>query len=142
MLIEKDLYSKIREVIPTLCVDMVVTNWRNEFLLIKRTQSPAKGQWWLPGGRVFKNETLEQAVLRKAKEEIGVDVTFRDFISVEETIFKKDNVHTVNAVFHVTYYGTDINLHETHSTSVWEREIDVSPDFAVKNSMKKVKERL
>ena len=67
MLIEKDLYSKIREVIPTLCVDMVVTNWRNEFLLIKRTQSPAKGQWWLPGGKVFKNETLEHAVLRKAK---------------------------------------------------------------------------
>ena len=142
MLIEKDLYSKIREVIPTLCVDMVVTNWRNEFLLIKRTQSPAKGQWWLPGGRVFKNETLQQAVLRKAREEIGVDVTFRNFISVEETIFKKDNVHTVNAVFHVTYYGTDINLDETHSTYVWEKEIDESLHFAVKNPIKKVMERL
>ena len=96
----------------------------------------------MPGGRVFKNETLEQAVLRKAKEEIGVDVTFRDFISVEETIFKKDNVHTVTAVFPVTYYGTDINLDETPSTYIWEKEIDESLHFAVKNPIKKVMERL
>ena len=142
MLIEKDLYSKIREVIPTFCVDLVVTNWKNEFLLIKRTQSPAKGQWWLPGGRVYKNETLRNAVLRKGKEEIGVDVILKDFVSVEETIFKEDNVHTVNAVFHVVYYGRDIHLDETHSSYVWEREIDESLKIEKKNPIKQVMERL
>jgi len=142
MLIEKNLYNKIREVIPTFCVDLVVTNQHNKFLLIKRTESPAKGQWWLPGGRVYKNETLREAAIRKGKEELGIEIDLKDFVSVEETIFEDDNVHTINAVFHATYYGEILQLDKTHSKYSWETEIDESLHFAVKDPLKTVMERL
>ena len=33
MLIENELYDKIREVLPTVCVDLLVTNEQKEYLL-------------------------------------------------------------------------------------------------------------
>jgi len=142
MHIDTNLYGKIREVIPTCCVDLVITNQRNEFLLLKRTESPAKGQWWLPGGRVHKNETLREAAFRKGREELGIEIILKDFISVEETIFEEDNVHTINNVFHAEYSGQILKLDRTTSKYLWKTEIDESLHFAVKDPIKTVMERL
>jgi colanic acid biosynthesis protein WcaH len=68
---EKD-YAQIMEVLPILCVDIVVQNSKNEYLLIQRANEPLQDQWWVIGGRVHKGETLEQAAIRKVKEEVGL----------------------------------------------------------------------
>lgn len=69
-----DRYTKILEVLPILCVDVVVQNTHGEYLLIKRINEPKKDQWWVIGGRVFKGETFEEAAVRKVKEEVGLQV--------------------------------------------------------------------
>ena len=71
--IPESLYKQIMEVMPILCVDLVIMH-EGKYLLLKRKNEPAKGLWWVPGGRVRKGETIEKATLRKAKEEIGVQV--------------------------------------------------------------------
>lgn len=71
--IPRSLYKQIVEVMPILCVDLVIVH-EGKYLLVKRKNEPAKGLWWPPGGRVWKGETIEQAARRKAKEEIGVGV--------------------------------------------------------------------
>jgi 8-oxo-dGTP diphosphatase len=43
-------------------------------LLVKRSQSPSKGLWALPGGKINLGETLQQAVMREVFEETGVSV--------------------------------------------------------------------
>ena len=53
-MIEEKLYQKIREVIPTVCVDLIVTDTDGFYLLGKRTERPAQGLWWFPGCRIFK----------------------------------------------------------------------------------------
>lgn len=97
------LYRRILEVMPILCVDVVLA-CRGKFLLVKRKNKPAKGKWWLVGGRVFKNEKLHAAVARKVKEETGItNISIKKFLTARETLFRTSvlgpSTHSVNSVF-------------------------------------------
>ena len=65
------LYKQINRYLPIACVDLVITDGKS-FLLVKRRNRPQRGKWWLPGGRILKNETLVSAVKRKVREETGL----------------------------------------------------------------------
>jgi colanic acid biosynthesis protein WcaH len=93
-------YDKILEMIPILCVDVVIVN-QAKCLLLKRKNHPAKGQWWFPGGRMLKSETIEQAVNRKTAEEVNLQGQYLGILSIEETQFPEAgsmlcDIHTVN----------------------------------------------
>lgn len=68
------LYHRILEAMPLLCVDGVIRNSADQVLLVKRSNEPLKGRWWVPGGRVLKGESLEKAFRRKMREELGVRI--------------------------------------------------------------------
>jgi ADP-ribose pyrophosphatase YjhB (NUDIX family) len=75
----KSIYSQV----PRLCVDLVVQS--NEgILLTLRALETWNNQWHLPGGTVFVNEKLEDAVKRVAKDELGVSVAIDKVIGVIE----------------------------------------------------------
>ncbi|WP_151829897.1 GDP-mannose mannosyl hydrolase, partial [Acinetobacter ursingii] len=57
---------------PLIAIDLVVRNTQNEVLLGKRLNAPAKGFWFVPGGRIQKNETLDCAFIRLLKDELGI----------------------------------------------------------------------
>lgn len=63
------IFSKVRR----LCVDVVIRH-EGGTVLTKRSIEPAKGMWHIPGGTVLWGETLDEAVVRVAKEEAGLDV--------------------------------------------------------------------
>ena len=58
--------------LPLVSVDWVVTNPDGQLLLGQRTNAPACGWWFTPGGRICKNEALVQALLRVGSEELGL----------------------------------------------------------------------
>lgn len=58
--------------LPLVSVDWVITNPDGELLLGLRTNAPARGCWFTPGGRIRKNEALAQALRRVAKDELGL----------------------------------------------------------------------
>lgn len=69
------LYRQILKSVPISTVDLVVIdkpNKNNKFLLGKRKNNPYKGKWFIPGGRVLLGETLEEAVQRNLKQELGL----------------------------------------------------------------------
>lgn len=108
------LYKKILQVLPISCVDVVVAlpNGR-QFLLGKRTTKPAKGRWFIIGGRVLKGEKLEQAVRRHIKVELG-NVKFHIVrqLGAAETIFHNSAQgppsHTINTVYLVRVVSKNI----------------------------------
>ena len=51
----------------------------DKILLFYRTDGYFKDGWWvLPAGYIEENETATQAVVREAKEELGIDVGIND----------------------------------------------------------------
>jgi colanic acid biosynthesis protein WcaH len=56
-------------------LDMLVLNNQGEVLVGLRRNSPAKGCLFVPGGRIYKGETLRTALQRISKSETGVDLS-------------------------------------------------------------------
>lgn len=129
-LIEEDLYREILRATPIACVDVAVI-YCGMVLLVKRADKPAQGQWWLPGGRVMKGETMKEAAARKVKEELGLDCVVGPLVHTAETIFPDGpggiDVHSINACFLVypkfeEWVGstTDAITLDSHHTEVTE----------------------
>ena len=75
MKIDKKHVLKIIEATPLVSIDLVIRNPSNKVLLGKRNNRPAMGYWFVPGGRIFKNETINQALKRISEVELGQDLS-------------------------------------------------------------------
>jgi len=138
--INSDLYEKIHMAMPIACVDVIITNG-NSFLLVKRKNKPAQNQWWFPGGRILKNETLTEAVTRKSFEETGLNVKIVNCIGVEETIFPdgpfNSTAHTINVTYLVKAINPEeIKMDEQSSEYDWFSKIDADWHPYIKNFLK------
>lgn len=56
---------------PLVSIDLVVQNAEGEILLGQRLNRPAQGFWFVPGGRIQKNESLDDAFRRLTLGELG-----------------------------------------------------------------------
>ena len=81
--------------VPIVSVDLVVFH-DDRVLLARRENEPAKGEWFVPGGRVLKNESREEAVHRVAQEELGVDVEIIESLGAYEHIYDTADVDVSN----------------------------------------------
>lgn len=130
-LIDRATYKEIYKYVPIACVDILLI-CKNKFLLGKRVQKPAQNQWFLPGGRILKNETLAHAAKRKLKEELGIDTKISDFkfLTAQQTIFKDSAlggpIHTINLVFILPLKSQpDISFNKQfHSEVKWFSKTD------------------
>jgi len=100
--IADELYMQILDAMPIACVDVAIIH-DGRVLLVQRKDAPAKDQWWLPGGRVQKGETLRDAARRKALEETGLACVVDSPIMTAETMFEDGpqgtSVHSINTVY-------------------------------------------
>jgi colanic acid biosynthesis protein WcaH len=124
MLINESEYLRIQAVLPILCVDCLVI-YQKRCLLLLRAREPARGQYWFPGGRVFKGESIRDAAVRKARDEVNLDCTYEQVISIEETIFEQQgdmpsDIHTVNICCHLsTQLMNNITINKYHDGYMW-----------------------
>ena len=142
--IPKELYQQILENMPICCVDLVIYH-QGKVLLGLRKNEPLKNQWCVPGGRILKNETLEAAVKRKAKEEVGLDVEIIQKVGSYEVFFDKGpfpglktGIHDITIVFLVKPKDKNpvISLENHQSTYQWFDHIDERWHTYVKQVLK------
>lgn len=72
MFLRQEDFATVVRSTPLISVDLLVENERGEFLLGKRTNRPAQGWLFVPGGRVQKDEQLEHAFERLTLAELGL----------------------------------------------------------------------
>jgi ADP-ribose pyrophosphatase YjhB (NUDIX family) len=111
-LIPSSLYDQIVNVMPIPSVEAIVVK-DDCLLLLRRRNNPAKGQWWFPGGRIRKGESLEEALFREVKEETGLDVTAYRLVNVYSRRFSER--HDVTIVFLCKCGGGKVTLNDEHS---------------------------
>ena len=58
-----DLIEVIKHT-PLVSIDLIVRNGKDQILVGLRTNEPAKGFWFVPGGRILKNERITEAFKR------------------------------------------------------------------------------
>jgi len=82
-------FLEVVERTPLVSIDLIVRRNDGGVLLGKRTNEPAKGCWFVPGGRVCKNETIEAAFRRISRDELGKAFTMADahFLGVFEHLY-------------------------------------------------------
>lgn len=69
--LNKKEFLEVLDRTPLIAIDLIIKDQKNRVLLGKRTNEPAKGMWFVPGGRIFKNESLEDAFMRITETETG-----------------------------------------------------------------------
>lgn len=101
MFLDKETFRTVVRSAPLVSIDLVVINSQGQVLLGQRTNRPAQGFWFVPGGRILKNEVMAAAFLRLSKAELGFacEIGSAEFLGVYEH-FYTDN-----------FSGTDFPTH-------------------------------
>lgn len=98
-------FEKVVASAPLVSIDLIIINGSEEILLGQRINRPAKGYWFVPGGRIMKNESLDTAFKRISKNELGHDFDRRQarLLGVYEH-FYEDSVFGPASVAPETHY--------------------------------------
>ena len=70
-------------------IDLVIRNQNKEVLLGKRLNAPAKNKWFVPGGRILKNEQIFDTIQRIIDTETGLNIKSYngEFLGIYEHIY-------------------------------------------------------
>ncbi len=74
MFLELDSFENIVKFSPIAAIDLCILNEKNEILLGKRINPPAKNYFFVPGGRIRKSEKISNAIRRILKDEINFEI--------------------------------------------------------------------
>jgi len=131
-----DIFKCVVENTPLISIDLIVEQ-EGKFLLGKRRNPPAKGYYFVPGGRIYKDEPLKKAFERITNEELGKIFSIERgiFFGVFEHLYSdsiwgdKISTHYIVLAFFLSLKEELVFLpEEQHSEYVWLR-----PDEILKN---------
>lgn len=93
---------------PKITVDIVVPSEEGQVLLIRRGNDPFKGQWALPGGFVEVGETMENAAVREAGEETGLEVEIVRLVGIYSDPDRDPRGHNVSCAYLARVQGGEL----------------------------------
>jgi colanic acid biosynthesis protein WcaH len=127
--------SLVVRLTPLVSIDLVLRNDAQKVLLGLRTNEPAKGTYFVPGGRIWKDERLEDAFGRILKTETGLTLPFSDarFLGVYEHLYETNRFGQPGYGTHYVVLGYEINVGQIsqvdgdtqHSHYVWFNEDEI-----------------
>ncbi|WP_446926045.1 GDP-mannose mannosyl hydrolase [Klebsiella pneumoniae] len=128
MFLDDDAFKNVIKNTPLISIDLIIQNEKGEYLVGKRSNRPARGFWFVPGGRIQKNETLNNGFTRLIQNEIGIEMLRNEatFLGVFEH-FYDDNYFNSEFSTHYIVLAYKISIlsnglvfpHEQHNEYLW-----------------------
>jgi len=117
-------FKTIIDSAPLISIDILLKK-DNKFLLGRRVNKPAQGYFFSTGGRINKNESIDNAMARVALNELNIELkSIPKFIGVfehfyDDSIYKNVSTHYVNIAYEYEM-EEDLDLPvEQHSEYKW-----------------------
>ena len=73
-----DTFTTIVASTPLVSIDLIIRNSKGAVLLGLRNNRPAQGYWFVPGGRIKKDEPFGKAFARLTEGELGLSVQIEE----------------------------------------------------------------
>jgi colanic acid biosynthesis protein WcaH len=85
---------------PLVSIDLIIRNPEGKILLGYRNNFPAKNTWFVPGGRIYKNQRLDEEFLRITQTELGISIprSSARFFTVAEHLYPDENTFDIPGV--------------------------------------------
>lgn len=139
MQLTRDQFLDVIARAPLVSIDLVIRDRRNRILLGRRANEPAKGKWFVPGGRIYKDETLADAFQRICAMEIEETHSLGEARFVGSFTHKYDtNAFLVKGITtHYVVLAFELRLTDTfklsktsqHTEFRWFAQEDADPEF-------------
>ena len=98
-MLDNQTFKTVINSTPLISIDLLVKK-NNKILLGKRINKPAQGYLFSIGGRVYKNETIDSAMMRIAKDELNFSLKLTpSFIGVFEHFYDDSIYRDVSTQF-------------------------------------------
>ena len=78
MFLDNDTFTIVLDSTPLVSIDFIIQNSHGHVLLGERKNRPAQRYWFVPGGRILKNESSAAAFKRLAQAELGAEFCIDD----------------------------------------------------------------
>jgi colanic acid biosynthesis protein WcaH len=98
-------FLRIVDATPLVSIDLIIRNEYGQALLGKRLNRPARDSWFVPGGRIRKNETVPQALARISRRELGVTITDAKLIGVFDHLYNDNFLAAPGVSTHYVVLG-------------------------------------
>ena len=116
--------AQYRNPVPT--VDIIIEVEKGIVLIKRRNPPPG---WAIPGGFVDYGETVENAAVREAKEETGLDVELTRLLGVYSDPARDPRGHTISTVFVASAAGIPTAGDDAAEARIFTRD-SLPPDIA------------
>ncbi|MEZ8743225.1 GDP-mannose mannosyl hydrolase [Vibrio sp. 10N.261.49.A5] len=106
-----DTFKTVVASTPLVSMDFVVFNEEGNILLGYRNNRPAQGYWFVPGGRICKDENFENSFRRLTQAELGeaISIDSASFIGAYEHHYD-DNFSGADFSTHYVVLGYQFTL--------------------------------
>lgn len=82
-------FIKIHKNSILVCADILI-KYKDRFLLVKRDNVPALGEYWVIGGRIQRGMSTEEGVKIKVKAECNLDLKNLKLLNISRSFWKTD----------------------------------------------------
>jgi colanic acid biosynthesis protein WcaH len=110
----KDKFAHVASLAPLVSIDLIIRDSERKVLVALRTNEPAKGVYFVPGGCIRKNETIEAAFTRILKDETGCTAKFADarFLGVFQHFYSMTRFGLSNTGTHYVVLAYEVRFNE------------------------------
>ncbi|MDO6764788.1 GDP-mannose mannosyl hydrolase [Agarivorans sp. 1_MG-2023] len=108
-MLELDTFKTVIQSTPLVSIDFIVRNASGQILLGKRNNRPAKGYWFVPGGRILKDEAFSVAIARLLNQELGLEANSAQFKGIYQH-FYDDNFSADDFTTHYVVLAYELRV--------------------------------